>query len=262
MTDNLALKRLIPVIIVLVLVTIVLIVLKFGTGTSVKYDMGMVEIPGGVFTMGCSLDDTTCSAQEKPRHEVELDSYMLDKTPVTIGQYKKCVAANACKEPKWPVFYNKYGDNYPVSGITWFQAETFCGWAGKRLPTEAEWEYAVRAGSDSIRYGELNEISWWLENADKQIKPVGLKKPNNFGLYDMFGNVWEWCSDWMDPKYYQYSPAKNPKGAEKGVFKALRGGYFKNQERHLRASHRSKENPVNWYNGVGVRCAKNNVVSP
>jgi formylglycine-generating enzyme required for sulfatase activity len=184
----------------------------------------MVFIPEGEFLMGSDYGDD----DEKPVHKVYLDSYYIDKYEVTFEEYDKFCEETEREKPS----DNGWGrGNRPVIAVTWYDAEAYCKWAGKRLPTEAEWEKAARAGSDSeYSFGdnknELDKYFWCKENSEGKTHPVGEKKPNKFGIYDMHGNVWEWCSDWYDENYYKTSPYKNPKGPDTGTYKVFRGGSF------------------------------------
>jgi len=173
----------------------------------------------------------------------------------------------------------------PIVDVAWDDAQAYCGWVGGRLPTEAEWEYAARAGSTAPRYGALDEIAWYVDNSGQQhfdsariyeedtrnmvdggkeyekrvnangnrIHPVGLKRPNQFGLYDMLGNVWEWLNDWYDEKYYQSSPSQDPAGPTSGTLRVSRGGGWANIPRLIRVSKRGGADPGNRF-GYGFRC--------
>jgi formylglycine-generating enzyme required for sulfatase activity len=218
----------------------------------------MVKIPAGSFTMGCSPGDAECFDAEQPPHRVTLDAFWLDATPVTNAQYRKCAATGACKpsscsqDPEWN------GPNQPVVCVDWAAARDYCRWAGKRLPTEAEWEYAARAGSTGPRYGKLDAIAWYARNAGGATHAVGARQPNSWGLYDMLGNVWQWCADWFDEGYYASSTANNPPGPFSGTTRALRGGCWYFEPRGLRVSNRFGYPPQYAFNNFGFRCAKNN----
>ncbi len=168
----------------------------------------------------------------------------------------------------------------PIVEITWDDARTYCSWAGGRLPTEAEWEYAARAGSVNGRYADLDEIAWYADNSGRQrldstailnkesgkfikrlkangngMHEVGLKRPNQFGLYDMLGNVWEWVNDWADDNtYYSNSPSQDPTGPTSGMARITRGGSWRNLPRRARVSERSGNNPRRRDFLSGVRC--------
>jgi formylglycine-generating enzyme required for sulfatase activity len=218
---------------------------------------GMVQmyVPSGNFTMGWNEG----KADEQPEHKVYLDAFWIDQTEVTVGQYRTCVEAGACGHPQQGVHHlrnssemrRSYYDNeqyfdYPVIFINWSQANTYCEWAGRRLPTEAEWEKAAR-GTDGRLYPWGNEEpNPSLLNFDGNIGdttrvgsyPAGASP---YGALDMAGNVWEWVQDWYDAEYYKESPRRNPTGPETGLFFIERGGSFKKSERPVRTTYR------HWY---------------
>ncbi|MGB3091600.1 MAG: formylglycine-generating enzyme family protein [Candidatus Zixiibacteriota bacterium] len=220
----------------------------------------LVLIPGGDFLMGKG-EQGDCS----PVHKVFVDSFYMDKYEVTNSQY-----AQFCEETgrHFPEFwgmeeFNSGEDfpNHPVIGISWIDARDYAEWAGKRLPTEAEWEYAARGGLVGMKFPNGEELDSSLANytlADLGgTIVVGSFAPNGYGLHDMAGNVWEWVADYYDGDYYAASPVTNPGGPEDGKFKVIRGGgwhsgpscntvYFRNALRS------------NWVDfAVGFRCAKN-----
>jgi formylglycine-generating enzyme required for sulfatase activity len=151
---------------------------------------------------------------------------------------------------------NFHGEQLPVETVTWSQAKAYCAAVGGRLPTEAEWEYAARAGSDAPRYGDLDEIAWYSKNSDGKTHNVGLKQANQWGLYDMLGNVWEWVADWYDEKYYAKSPSLNPTGPKSGQYRVVRGGSWSYGSRYLRSSVRSGDVSVVRDVRLGFRCAR------
>jgi formylglycine-generating enzyme required for sulfatase activity len=218
----------------------------------------MVLIPAGEFNMGSPpgkwQDD------EHPQHSVYVDSFYMDKYEVTVGQYKEFIRATGHPSP--PAWVSKYSatDNHPIIGVSWEDADAYAQWAGKRLPTEAEWEYACRAGS-TAKYTSgdfedaLSEHAWYYFNSYGKPRPVGQKKPNAWGLYDMHGNVWEWCSDWYKSGYYKRSPTKNPKGPRNGLAHVARGGAWNISARNLRSATRGFGSPTGPGKTVGFRCA-------
>ena len=176
---------------------------------------GMVWIEGGTFMMGSNDGESN----EKPVHQVTVSGFYMSKYEVTQAEYEQVMGNNPSKFTDCPTC--------PVENVSWHDAVAYCEKVGKRLPTEAEWEYACRAGSTGKYYwGDAMDGSyaWYSDNSGGKTHPVGQKLPNAGGLYDMSGNVWEWCSDWYDENYYSSSPAQNPLGASGGSSRVLRGG--------------------------------------
>jgi iron(II)-dependent oxidoreductase len=231
-------------------------------GDKMKVDKDMVMIPAGEFMMGGDTED-----DHMPVHKVYIDSFYMDKYEVTNAQYRKYCEETGAEYPEyWDMEEFHCGPDFPdhpVVGISWSEAKKYAEWAGKRLPTEAEWEYAARGGSIDNNYSYGTESDTTKANYNvKGIKrkgtmPVGSYPPNGYGLYDMTGNVVEWVADYYDKDYYKSSPQKNPTGPEDGKFMVIRGGgwhsgayctrvYFRNA---LRSGWRDI--------AVGFRCARN-----
>jgi len=266
---------------------------------------GMVYIPAGTFMMGSEDGDEN----EKPVHEVYLDAFYMDVFEVTVAQFKEFVlaaghATDAEKEGfsyKWngkeweqAKYINWRHDaegkligndkmNHPVIHVSWNDAKAFAEWKGKRLPTEAEWEYAARCGSKGYKYswgngdpigkkgGNIGDESFkrvftnwpiWEGYNDGFVftAPVGSFEPNEFGLYDMTGNVWEWCEDWYNEKYYEEcykrGLVRNPKSPASGEHRVLRGGSWLYDALDLRCASRLRISPADRYDNVGFRCAQ------
>lgn len=221
---------------------------------------GMIYIPAGEFTMGSGRGD----ADERLLHKVYLSGYYIDKYEVTFSQYDKFCEATGRGKPD----DNGWGrENRPVINVSWKDAEAYAKWSGKRLPTEAEWEKAARAGSEAeYCFGnaesKLGEYAWYKSNSGGKTHPVGQKKPNQWGIYDMHGNVWEWCSDWYEGGYYKNSPYKNPQGPDSGIARVLRGGSWMSwvERRHYaypsRSANRYADIPKARYADYGFRCVK------
>ncbi len=227
-----------------------------GSGNAERISGGatMVYVPAGEFTMGTNNGPN----HSKPAHTVFLDAFWIDKFEVAIESYIKCVDAGRCSPPSHTGSYTrssyygnyKYG-NYPVIYVTWNDARAYCTWAGKRLPTEAEWEKAIR-GTDGRTFPWGNaawdgtqanlcdkncEFAGSDENADDgyaDTAPVGNypKGASPYGAMDMSGNVYEWVADWYDPKYYASSPKSNPTGPSSGQDRVVRGGSFAEEIEH------------------------------
>jgi formylglycine-generating enzyme required for sulfatase activity len=249
-------------------------------------EMELVFVPGGEFVMGsdeeevdfalqqCLAYGANCSRRyfsvELPLHSVKLDSFWLDRTEVTSGQYQKCVADGACD----PVRCDAPGDEYPVTCVTWSQAADYCQWAGARLPTEAEWEYSAR-GLGRKRYPWGNEFDGTLLNYCDHSCPLS-KRDREFedgyaesapvgsypggaswvGAVDMAGNVWEMVADWNGT--YPEQAGSNPTGPESGTRRVARGGSWHASPDHVRSAVRTHLSPTEIIDHAGFRCAQTN----
>ncbi|MDP3259083.1 MAG: formylglycine-generating enzyme family protein [Thermodesulfovibrionales bacterium] len=197
--------------------------------------MEFVSVKGGCYQMGDTFGDG--GSDEKLVHEVYVDDFYIGKYEVTQGQWKAIMGNN-------PSYFNNCGDNCPVERVSWNDVQDFINKlnskSGKnyRLPTEAEWEYAARSGGKNEKYAgtsnesELGEYAWYSSNSGGKTHPVGQKKPNGLGIYDMSGNVFELVNDWYDSDYYKNSPKDNPKGPSSGQSRVLRGGSWGNSTRY------------------------------
>ncbi|RLB07116.1 MAG: formylglycine-generating enzyme family protein [Deltaproteobacteria bacterium] len=215
-----------------------------------KDGMHMVLIPAGEFMMGSENGEQ----DERPVHKVWVDAFYIDEHEVTVGQYRKFLQETGYPPPRfWNPELDK--DNEPVVGISWYDACAYAKWAGKRLPTEAEWEKAARGGKQLKPFPYGDEISTELANYESRgISPVKSYPPNGYGLYDIVGNVWEWCYDWYDEHYYKYSPFRNPMGPVNGRMKVVRGGAWYSNRDHLRVSNRRAVDPHAKSYHIGFRC--------
>jgi sulfatase modifying factor 1 len=233
----------------------------------------MVLITGGHFAMG-DKDEV-----DAPAHDVAVNSFYMDKYLVTQEQYQKLLGNNPSR---WK------GDKNPVEQVRWSDAVRYCNkrseaeglqpcydlqtWqcnfeaSGYRLPTEAEWEYACRAGTKTPYFfgstpDKIGDYAWYEKNSRGRPHPVGQKKPNPWGLYDICGNVWEWCNDFYKVDYYKESPPQDPKGPKTGQTKVLRGGAWRFSEENSRSGYRYNENPgyadvCFGYDIYGFRCVR------
>ena len=196
---------------------------------------GMVFVAGSTFQMG-----SNSQSDEKPIHTVTVSSFYMDKTEVTQAEYRKVMGTTPS---------NFSGcDDCPVEQVSWHDANAYAKKVGKRLPTEAEWEYAARGGNKSKGYiysgsNDLNTVGWYKKNSSSKTHPVTQKQPNELGLYDMSGNVWEWCSDWYDEGYYRSSPKNDPQGSNSGSRRVLRGGSWNPYDLNCRVANRRRLNP-------------------
>lgn len=202
-------------------------------------DIEMVYVEGGTFMMGATDSDSEAWRIEKPAHRVTLSGYYIGKYPVTQKQWIEIMGSNPSESE---------GDNLPVGNVSWNDAQEFIcklnARTGKnyRLPTEAEWEFAARGGNSSCGYkysGSDNPdaVAWYDENSDSKTHEVGLKSPNELGIYDMSGNIWEWCQDFFDG--YRRSAKTNPQGPTSGMSRVMRGGSWDSYATNCRVSFRS-----------------------
>jgi len=216
------------------------------TKVNPKDGLTYVWIEPGTFSMGCSPGDNECYEWEKPAHRVTITKgFWMGQTDVTQEAWQRVTGTNPS---------NLKGANLPVEDVTWTDSQNYCAAAGMRLPTEAEWEYAARAGSTGSRYGDIDSIAWYDRNSGNTMHPVMQKQPNYWGLYDMLGDVLQWTADWYTDKYPGNSET-DPKGPASGQFRTLRGGSFYVNPTLLRVSNRYRFEPGNQVSVVGVRCA-------
>ena len=217
-----------------------------------------VPLPPGEFLMGCSSAEAECAEDEQPAHRVRIaEGVQLARHEVTQALWQAVMGRN-------PSTFAS--PDRPVEQVSWDDVQEFLAVLNGRgdgfyyrLPTEAEWEYAARAGASGPYHGELDAVAWYAGNAGDQTHPVGLKQPNAWGLHDMHGNVWEWCQDRYEPDYYQKlagAPAVDPRGPSTGEYRVLRGGSWYRFLWFLRASSRLGVRPSSRYPHVGFRCAR------
>lgn len=222
----------------------------------------MVKIPSGEFLMG---KDSGMDLDYSPAHKVKVKTFLMDKHEVTNAQYLEFCNATGHKLPEfWNTDIFRCGENFPthpVVGINWVDANKYAAWAGKRLPSEAEWEYAARGGLVEKSYPNGN--SWNKaraiqngENWKNLTEPVKGYKPNGYGLYDMGGNVWEWVIDYYSTGYYKINETENPKGPKSGSHRVVRGGSWHSGAMCKKVFYR-KGLPASWCDfAVGFRCVK------
>ena len=222
------------------------------TVNGIKYNMVWVE--GGTFRMGATPEqDSDAYSDEKPVHSVTLSSYYIGKTEVTQALWKAVMGTN-------PSCFK--GNNLPVECVSWNDCQKFIrklnALTGQhfRLPTEAEWEFACRGGNNSRGYkysgsNYIDNVAWYWDNSGKKTHPVATKLPNELGIYDMSGNVWEWCSDWYDK--YSSGAQTNPKGPYDGSYRMVRGGSWYFGEVNCSSFLRSFNGPGGRYYYYGLR---------
>ncbi len=219
--------------------------------TNPKDGLEYVLIPPGRFIMGCSKDDEECQDDEFPPHEVKItNGFWMSQTEVTQAAYRRVMGEDPSEFK---------GAKRPVDSVDWEQAKDFCAKVGLQLPTEAEWEYAARAGSIEARYGELAAVAWHGESRSGTTHDVGGRQPNGWKLHDMLGNVWEWVADWYEKDDYQAKDGIDPKGPRTGKMRGMRGGSWEDHKKNIRASARNAHEPVapdsESTNHIGFRCA-------
>ncbi|HIT14883.1 MAG TPA: SUMF1/EgtB/PvdO family nonheme iron enzyme [Candidatus Avimuribaculum pullicola] len=219
-------------------------------------EIEMVWVSGGTFTIGATSEQgSDADSDEKPAHSVTLSGYYIGKYEVTQKLWKAVMGSN-------PSYFK--GDDLPVECVSWNDVQEFLRklnrMTGKnyRLPTEAEWEYAARGGSNSSgnKYSGSNNIgsvAWYYDNSGSTTHPVGSKSPNELGIYDMSGNVLEWCQDRWASNYYSSSPQRNPQGPASGSYRVLRGGSWFGSAGHCRVSRRNSISPDYWRHNLGFR---------
>lgn len=221
----------------------------------------LVTVPAGTFVMG----DINGEPSEYPERRVRMRAYAIERHEVTNAAYKACVKAGHCIAP--PEIKNPLlgGDQYPVVAVSWLDADTYCRWVGRRLPTEAEWEYAAR-GSDMRKWpwkgifdpekaNTRNTLDSYPKTAPVESFPTGVSP---FGVYDMAGNVAEWTADYFDPTMYRSTPksVENPLGPSSGRDRVVRGGSWADGPHQVRTSARDTQSPTEIDNSTGFRCAK------
>jgi len=227
----------------------------------------MVLIPAGEFWMGSP--DGEGDKDEDPRHQVMLDAFYMDKFEVTVSKYAEFMRVTSRSEPKyWDQVNSSKHRNLPLIGVDWHDADAYCRWAGKRLPTEAEWEKAAR-GTDGRTYPWGNEQptarlanfgkSWDTTNVyDERLASVDSYDAGKslYGLHHMAGNVWEWTADWYDENYYSKSTARNPQGPSSGEYRVVRGGSWYDAPDNVRSANRYWYIPSPRFDLIGFRCAQ------
>ena len=249
----------------------------------------MVLIPSGTYWIGSTLIQTAALIDkderlprnffqtEHPQHSVSLSSFYIDRYPVSNAQYAAFLAATGYTPPKYWTDTPQIGakepfpagakhTTHPVVGVSYADALMYCKWARKRLPTEAEWETAARGGLVNQNYpwgneasrNHANTVGIWGKDQWHWTSPIGSFPPNEYGLYDMAGNVFEWCADWYAPDYYQNSQYQNPRGPETGQTRVLRGGSWSNNLLgiyQMRCAYRFHTRPETRNLTIGFRCA-------
>jgi formylglycine-generating enzyme required for sulfatase activity len=248
---------------------------------------GMVRIPAGEFWMGrvhyFLIDEVGWLERDRrddlPAHKVRIDAFYLDKYETTNEEFARFAQATGSPKPwYWAKGSVPKGEErFPVRDVTWAQADAYCKWAGKRLPTEAEWERAARGGIEKQKFS-WGDGGLGLSGSDTDTQvsaeatntkrahvgfpfgpaAVGSYPPNGYGLYDITGNVWEWINDWYDRDYYTVTPDSNPQGPATGTYKVIRGGgWSDDDERNLMNHYRNFSDPSRGASTLGFRCAKN-----
>jgi len=237
---------------------------------------GMILVEGGTFTIG----DATGRPDEKPPHEVTVGSFHISQYEITNSEFAEFLIANGNQTEEgisWIDLNGVYGnekcrivqsgtsftveagyEKHPVIYVSWYGAKAYATWKGGALPTEAQWEYAAKGGNKSggFKYAgseDAASVAWFVDNAEQIAHPVGQKAPNELMLYDMSGNVYEWCLDWYDEAYYAENETDNPTGPSFGTNKALRGGMWDSSLNNLRICKRKNYSPNANYDSVGFR---------
>jgi len=230
-------------------VLIIAFINNIGVYAQVPIKPPMVSVEGGTFSMGSNQ-----SEDEKPIHSVTVSSFSIGKYEVTVEEYKAfCNATNHPMPNDWTPS-GGWIDTHPIANIKFNDALAYCNWLNDvfngnyRLPTEAEWEYAARGGDKKSGYiysgsDNLDKVGFYGDNSSGRTHNVGSKKSNELGLYDMSGNVWEWCQDWYNDTYYSNSPGSNPRGPSSGYYHVLRGGAWGIAAANCRVTSRYESGP-------------------
>ncbi|GEM_PF-1658161 len=240
-----------------------------------KLTGGMVRVESGRYRLGSP--DSIGDPDEHPSEEIALDAFYIDRAEVSIKDYMQFVTASGANHPEWAAPNGRFNmttgtkDYYkrlstlvkactscPVFGVSWENANAYCHWKKRRLPTEAEWEAAARAGTGDPYPSGLLPVgtvayAWILDNAKSVPHPAAQKKPNRLGLYDMYGNVWEWVGDFYDKDYYARRSITNPDGPKTGKEHAIRGGAWSSDMYSARPGNRASSRDAN--DDIGFRCA-------
>ena len=226
------------------------------TWTDPVTGMVFVWVAGGCYEMGCGSWTDNCDDNEKPVHQVCVDGFWIGKYEVTQGQWEQIMGSN-------PSHFDS-GDNYPVETVSWDDCQIFIDDLNSRsgnifrLPTEAEWEYAARSGGREEKYAggdNLDSLGWYLNNSESRTHEAGTKVANGLGIYDMSGNVYEWCSDWYASGYYAGSPPDNPQGPSTGSFRVGRGAGWRDFAWFCRSAFRGRNTPGYRDFNLGFRLA-------
>jgi len=229
-------------------------------------DSSLVFIEAGKFRIGNRKGEN----DEKPVHKVKISAFYISKYEITNAEFVEFLNSKGnriennslwidtkgrwnnikCRiiEREKSFFVESGYESYPVNFVSWYGANAYCKWKCGRLPTEAEWEYAAKNNSKNI-----NKYAWCKSNSNQNLSAIGQKMPNERGIYDMQGNLWEWCVDWYNAEYYKKKERKNPKCTKKADFKVLKGGSWANKKPMLRVSNRNARNPNSNRVNIGFR---------
>ncbi len=238
-------------------------------------DSPMVFVEGGKMRLGSRKGDV----DEKPRKRIKIDSFYIGKFEVSNKEFVEFLNENGNQYESHALWLGTYGkwenlkcrifeengrfkvekgyENHPVNFVSWFGANAYCKWRGGRLPTEAEWEFAANGGvlykKRFTKKQNITDYGWCIENSDKKWHQSGKKKPNLLGIYDIQGNLWEWCNDFYSKSYYKYRPKENPTGPDSGDYKVMRGGSWTDNTTTLSTSNRNAVNPTAHKINLGFR---------